>query len=169
MPLLLRLHDVLVLFSKSGNTKELLRLVPRTRAKGTFLISITSAKEESLLKGCCNMNVWLPLERELCPFGLTLVMQTVFENTVAIALTGAKNLTMEWSFPVTMLYGRTNIILEDVRTALNMKELHRKETTYQGAMEHKRWSQGHVEKLVKKVEFVVKDLKTRRLLILSQW
>ncbi|OWM69362.1 hypothetical protein CDL15_Pgr006325 [Punica granatum] len=107
MPLLLRLHDVLVLFSKSGNTKELLRLVPRTRAKGTFLISITSAKEESLLKGCCNMNVWLPLERELCPFGLTLVMQTVFENTVAIALTGAKNLTMEWRFvlPIILLGG----------------------------------------------------------------
>ncbi|KAK4752648.1 hypothetical protein SAY87_021446 [Trapa incisa] len=91
-------RDVLVLFSKSGNTEELLRLVPCARAKGTFLISVTSA-DESLLKGSCDMNVYLPLERELCPFDLAPVtstaIQMVFGDTVAIALMEAKHLSKE--------------------------------------------------------------------------
>lgn len=91
-------RDVLVLFSKSGNTEELLRLVPCARAKGAFLISVTSS-EENLLKRCCDMNVYLPLERELCPFDLAPVtstaIQMVFGDTVAIALMGARNLSKE--------------------------------------------------------------------------
>ncbi|KAK4744093.1 hypothetical protein SAY87_010405 [Trapa incisa] len=91
-------RDVLVLFSKSGNTEELLRLVPCARAKGAFLISVTSAGE-SLLKGSCDLNVCLPLDRELCPFDLAPVtstaIQMVFGDTVAIALMEAKNLSKE--------------------------------------------------------------------------
>ncbi|KAJ0432440.1 putative arabinose-5-phosphate isomerase [Helianthus annuus] len=42
-------QDVLVMFSKSGNTEELLRLVPCARAKGAFLISVTSVEGNSLM------------------------------------------------------------------------------------------------------------------------
>ena len=38
--------DLLVMFSKSGSTEELLRLVPYARAKGAKLVSVTS------IKGC---------------------------------------------------------------------------------------------------------------------
>lgn len=90
--------DLLVLFSKSGNTDELLRLVPCARAKGAYLISVTSAKE-SLLAGVCDMNVHLPLERELCPFDLAPVtstaIQMVFGDTVAMAMMAARKLTKE--------------------------------------------------------------------------
>ncbi|XP_062020347.1 probable arabinose 5-phosphate isomerase [Rosa rugosa] len=90
--------DVLVLFSKSGNTDELLRLVPCAKAKGAFLISVTSV-EGNALASVCDMNVHLPLERELCPFDLAPVtstaIQMVFGDTVAIALMGARNLTKE--------------------------------------------------------------------------
>ncbi|XP_038888766.1 probable arabinose 5-phosphate isomerase [Benincasa hispida] len=90
--------DVLVMFSKSGNTEELLRLVPCARAKGAFLIAVTSV-EGNVLAGVCDMNVHLPLERELCPFDLAPVtstaIQMVFGDTVAIALMGARNLTKE--------------------------------------------------------------------------
>ncbi|KAG7036312.1 putative arabinose 5-phosphate isomerase, partial [Cucurbita argyrosperma subsp. argyrosperma] len=90
--------DVLVLFSKSGNTEELLRLVPCARAKGAYLIAVTSV-EANVLAGVCDMNVHLPLERELCPFDLAPVtstaIQMVFGDTVAIALMGARNLTKE--------------------------------------------------------------------------
>ncbi|XAR53583.1 Arabinose-5-phosphate isomerase [Bertholletia excelsa] len=90
--------DVLVLFSKSGNTDELLRLVPCAKAKGTYLISITST-ESNCLMGLCDLNVHLPLERELCPFDLAPVtstaIQMVFGDTVAIALMSARNLTKE--------------------------------------------------------------------------
>ncbi|KAL6977003.1 putative arabinose 5-phosphate isomerase [Sarracenia purpurea var. burkii] len=90
--------DVLVLLSKSGNTEELLRLVPCAKAKGAFLISVTSS-ESNCLMGLCDLNVHLPLERELCPFDLAPVtstaIQMVFGDTVAIALMGARNLTKD--------------------------------------------------------------------------
>ncbi|KAB5568255.1 hypothetical protein DKX38_002048 [Salix brachista] len=90
--------DILVLFSKSGNTEELLRLVPCAKAKGAYLVSVTSV-EGNALTAVCDMNVHLPLERELCPFDLAPVtstaIQMVFGDTVAIALMGARNLTRE--------------------------------------------------------------------------
>ncbi|KAF5184883.1 KpsF/GutQ family sugar-phosphate isomerase [Thalictrum thalictroides] len=90
--------DLLVFFSKSGNTEELLKLVPCAKAKETFLISVTSS-EVNLLAGVCDLNVHLPLERELCPFDLAPVtstaIQMVFGDTVAIAMMGARNLTKE--------------------------------------------------------------------------
>ncbi|CAM8976714.1 unnamed protein product [Rhodiola kirilowii] len=90
--------DVVVMFSKSGNTEELLRLVPCARAKGAFLVSVTSI-EANVLGGVCDMNVYLPLERELCPFDLAPVtstaIQMVFGDTVAIAMMEARKLTRE--------------------------------------------------------------------------
>ncbi|XP_054792754.1 probable arabinose 5-phosphate isomerase [Prosopis cineraria] len=91
-------RDVLVLLSKSGNTEELVRLVPCARAKGAYLISVSSV-EGNVLAGMCDMNVHLPLERELCPFNLAPVtstaIQMVFGDTVAIALMQARNLSKE--------------------------------------------------------------------------
>ncbi|KAG6719090.1 hypothetical protein I3843_04G176900 [Carya illinoinensis] len=91
-------RDIIVLFSKSGTTEELLRLVPCARAKGAYLASVTSV-EGNALAAACDMNVHLPLERELCPFDLAPVtstaIQMVFGDTVAIALMGARNLTKE--------------------------------------------------------------------------
>ncbi|TMW97047.1 probable arabinose 5-phosphate isomerase [Solanum lycopersicum] len=91
-------QDVLVMFSKSGNTEELLKLVPCAKAKRVFLISVTSVKPNSLM-GVCDLNVHLPLERELCPFDLAPVtstaIQMVFGDTVAIALMAARNLSRE--------------------------------------------------------------------------
>ncbi|CAA0820956.1 Probable arabinose 5-phosphate isomerase [Striga hermonthica] len=88
--------DLLVLFSKSGNSEELVRLAPCARAKGAYLISVTSARPNALM-GSCDLNVHLPLERELCPFDLAPVtstaIQMVFGDTVAIALMGARNLS----------------------------------------------------------------------------
>ncbi|GMP68084.1 hypothetical protein CsSME_00027821 [Camellia sinensis var. sinensis] len=90
--------DILVMFSKSGNTEELLRLVPCAKAKGAYLISVTSSESNSLM-GLCDLNVHLPLERELCPFDLAPVtstaIQMVFGDTVAIGLMGARNLTKD--------------------------------------------------------------------------
>ncbi|KAF8392181.1 hypothetical protein HHK36_022523 [Tetracentron sinense] len=90
--------DLLVFLSKSGNTEELLKLVPCAKAKGVFLISLTSS-ERNLLTNVCDLNVYLPLERELCPFDLAPVtstaIQMVFGDTVAIALMGARNLTQD--------------------------------------------------------------------------
>ncbi|KAM7272391.1 hypothetical protein ACFE04_027054 [Oxalis oulophora] len=91
-------NDVIVMFSKSGNTQELLDLVPSAKSKKAFLVAVTSVKGNALA-GKCHMNVHLPLQRELCPFDLAPVtstaIQLVFGDTVAIALMEAKNLTKE--------------------------------------------------------------------------
>ncbi|XP_073284122.1 probable arabinose 5-phosphate isomerase [Primulina huaijiensis] len=91
-------QDLLVLFSKSGNSEELLKLVPCVKAKGVYLISVTSVTPNGLM-GLCDLNVNLPLQRELCPFDLAPVtstaIQMVFGDTVAIALMGARNLSKE--------------------------------------------------------------------------
>ncbi|XP_042014372.1 probable arabinose 5-phosphate isomerase [Salvia splendens] len=95
---ILSAEDLLVLFSKSGNSEELLKLAPCARAKGVYLISVTSVAPNGLTR-MCDLNVHLPLERELCPFDLAPVtstaIQMVFGDTVAIALMGARNLSKE--------------------------------------------------------------------------
>lgn len=86
------------MFSKSGNTEELLKVVPCAKAKGAYLVSVTSV-EGNALAAVCDMNVHLPVERELCPFDLAPVtstaIQMVFGDTVAIAMMGARNLTRD--------------------------------------------------------------------------
>ncbi|KAK8923650.1 putative arabinose 5-phosphate isomerase [Platanthera zijinensis] len=90
--------DILVLISKSGSSDELLNLVPCARAKGAYLISITSV-DRNPLAAICDMNVHLPLEREICPFGLAPVtstsIQMVFGDTVVAAIMRVRGLTKE--------------------------------------------------------------------------
>lgn len=90
--------DILVLISKSGSSDELLNLVPCARAKGARLISITSV-DGNPLAALCDMNVHLPLEREVCPFGLAPVtstaIQMVFGDTVVAAIMRVRGLTKE--------------------------------------------------------------------------
>ncbi|KAG0479500.1 hypothetical protein HPP92_010139 [Vanilla planifolia] len=90
--------DLLILISKSGSSDELLNLVPCSRAKGARLISITSVVGNPLA-ALCDMNVHLPLEREICPFGLAPVtstaIQMVFGDTVVAAIMRARKLTKE--------------------------------------------------------------------------
>ncbi|XP_050206011.1 probable arabinose 5-phosphate isomerase [Mercurialis annua] len=91
-------RDILVMFSKSGNSDELLKLAPCARAKNVYLVAVTCV-EGNGLAAVCDMNVHLPLERELCPFDLAPVtstaIQMVFGDTVAIALMGARNLSKD--------------------------------------------------------------------------
>ncbi|CAN1135895.1 Probable arabinose 5-phosphate isomerase [Linum perenne] len=66
---------LVVLFSKSGNTEELLRFVLCARAKGAHLVVVTFV-EGNMLASVCDSNVHLPIERELCPFNLAPITST---------------------------------------------------------------------------------------------
>ena len=59
------------------------------QAKGATLVSVACHRDCKLAK-MCEMSVYLPLQRELCPFDLAPVtstaLQMVFGDTVAIAL-----------------------------------------------------------------------------------
>ncbi|XP_024375343.1 probable arabinose 5-phosphate isomerase [Physcomitrium patens] len=113
-------NDVLVLFSKSGATEELNKLIPCARAKSAYLVGISSLKHSNFRK-MCDMHVYLPLERELCPFDLAPVtstaIQMLFCDTVAIALMKAKNLTREQyalNHPAGRIGRRLSFRVEDI-------------------------------------------------------
>jgi arabinose-5-phosphate isomerase len=82
-----------VLFSKSGASDELRRLVPLARAKGARVVGVTS-DELSALANDADTHVTLPLERELCPFDLAPVtscaIQMLFGDTCAVAAMRAR-------------------------------------------------------------------------------
>mmetsp|Transcript_12792 Transcript_12792/g.30867 ORF Transcript_12792/g.30867 Transcript_12792/m.30867 type:complete len:327 (-) Transcript_12792:286-1266(-) len=90
--------DLLVLFSKSGATEELIKLIPYAKAKGAKLVGVSSNNKSKLAEHC-EMHIYLPLERELCPFDLAPVtstaIQMLFGDTCAVAIMQAKSLTMD--------------------------------------------------------------------------
>ena len=89
--------DILVLFSKSGASSELLSLVPYARAKGANCRR--HLKRNLRARRRVRRHVLLPLERELCPFDLAPVtstaIQMLFGDTCAVAVMRAKGLSVE--------------------------------------------------------------------------
>lgn len=99
--------DILVMFSKSGTTKELITLVPYAKAKGAYIVALTS-KPESILARVSDFHLTLPLYNEVRAFpnsGLTEsresppttsnTIQMLFGDTLAVALMMARGLTMD--------------------------------------------------------------------------
>jgi len=76
-------EDIFILISKSGENDELFALIPYLRNKGAFLIAIVSNEGSRMGKGV-DKEMFLPIERELCPFNLapitTTSIQLVFGN-----------------------------------------------------------------------------------------
>lgn len=91
-------NDIIVMFSKSGSTEEVLKLVPYAKAKGAKIIGVSSVPTSKMAQ-VCDMHVTLPLQRELCPFDLAPVtstaIQMLFGDTCAVAIMQAKNLTKD--------------------------------------------------------------------------
>src|SRR5689334_8019570 len=67
--------DLLVFLSRSGETEELCNLVPYARKRNTKLAALVSNKNARLAK-LCDFSVYLPVEKELCPFDLAPTTST---------------------------------------------------------------------------------------------
>ncbi len=95
---LLKAGDSLLLFSKSGETEELLRLAEAGRNRGVKTIAIVSQEKSRLAKNCDEM-IFLPLDKELCPFGLapttSTALQLLLGDLIAIALMHKKELSLQ--------------------------------------------------------------------------
>jgi arabinose-5-phosphate isomerase len=91
-------EDVCLLFSKSGESVELLNLVPHIKRKGAFPIAVVSVPGSSLSK-LCELSVFLPVKKELCPYNLapttSTTAQLIFGDCLAIALMLAKQFTLD--------------------------------------------------------------------------
>lgn len=90
--------DMLVLFSRSGSTEELLQLCQAARRKCCRTIAVSSERECALALQS-DRHIFLPLQRELCPFDLAPVtsstIQLLFGDTLVTALMKAKCLSRE--------------------------------------------------------------------------
>jgi arabinose-5-phosphate isomerase len=91
-------NDLVLLLSKSGESEELLRLIPFLRNKKAKLAAIVS-NQRSRLSQSCDLNIRLPLQAEICPFGLapttSTVIQLIFGDLLAVALMREKNFSLD--------------------------------------------------------------------------
>jgi arabinose-5-phosphate isomerase len=89
--------DLLLAFSKSGESQELLDLIPYVRNRNAKSIAIVS-HEQSRLSTLCDYSICLPVERELCPFDMapttSTAVQLLFGDCLAIALMRTKKITL---------------------------------------------------------------------------
>lgn len=91
-------QDVFIMISKSGESDELLNLIPYVRNKGAKIAAIV-ANPSSRLAKACEFVLTLPLERELCPYDLapttSTVIQMIIGDVLAIALMRLKNVSYD--------------------------------------------------------------------------
>lgn len=91
-------HDVFVMLSKSGESDELLNLVPAIRNKGATLVGIV-CNPHSRLAAACHTTIVLPFKQELCPFDMAPTMSTTSQlllgDLLAIALMRHKNFSLD--------------------------------------------------------------------------
>lgn len=89
--------DLFILISKSGESDELLSLIPFVRNKGAVPIAWVSG-QGSRLERACDLSVYLPVRRELCPFNLapttSTAVQLIFGDLLAMALMREKNFSL---------------------------------------------------------------------------
>jgi arabinose-5-phosphate isomerase len=89
--------DIFLMLSKSGESEELLNLIPALRNKKVKIIGIIS-KPNSRLAKSCDFVVNLPVEKELCPFDIvpttSTVVQLIYGDVLSIALMRQKNFSL---------------------------------------------------------------------------
>ncbi len=89
--------DIIVMLSKSGESEELLNLIPFIRKKKAKIIGLTSAPTGRLAKHSDTCMI-LPMEKELCSFDLvpttSTELQLIFGDILAIALMRKKNFAL---------------------------------------------------------------------------
>ncbi len=90
--------DIVVMVSKSGESDELLHLIPFMRNKGVKIGVIVTNPKSRLAKAVDTV-LLLPNEKELCPFDMapttSTVIQMIIGDILAIALMQMKNFSLE--------------------------------------------------------------------------
>lgn len=91
-------NDVVIALSNSGETSEIVTLIPLLKRMNTPFISIT-ANTDSTLSSASAANLHIGVEREACPLGLaptsSTTAQLVLGDALAIALLETKGFSAE--------------------------------------------------------------------------
>lgn len=91
-------QDVVIALSNSGETSEILTILPLIKRLGVPLIAMTG-RPHSTLAQCANAHLDISVEKEACPLGLAPTSSTtatlVMGDALAIALLEARGFTAE--------------------------------------------------------------------------
>ncbi|MCX8147583.1 MAG: KpsF/GutQ family sugar-phosphate isomerase [Candidatus Woesearchaeota archaeon] len=112
--------DTVMLLSKSGETEELLRLIPFIKKKQAKLIACVSNPNSRLARQADETMI-LPFEQELCPFDLTPTISTelqlLFGDVIAVALMQRKGFTTSYfmeNHPAGSIGKKITLTVEDI-------------------------------------------------------
>ncbi|MBM3207107.1 MAG: KpsF/GutQ family sugar-phosphate isomerase [Chlamydiae bacterium] len=90
--------DILIMISKSGESEELLNLLPFVKNRNCKTIAIVSNTQSRLSKSC-DTSICLPVEKELCSFNLvpttSTAVQLIFGDVLAVALMKNREFAMD--------------------------------------------------------------------------
>lgn len=90
-------QDIFLALSKSGETEELLSLIPYIRKRGAISIGVVSNRS-SRLSSASDLVVQIPIAKEICPHDLAPTVSTtaqlIFGDCLAIALAQAKQFSV---------------------------------------------------------------------------
>jgi arabinose-5-phosphate isomerase len=90
--------DLVVLISKSGQSDEVLNIAKLMKKRGIRTIAWVSTKTSPLAL-LCDFVMYLPIEREICPFDLapttSTAIQLIFGDVLAVALMQAKKFSID--------------------------------------------------------------------------
>lgn len=91
-------QDVFLFLSKSGESDELLNLLPAIRNKGAITVALV-CNPSSRLASACHHSVVLPFNNELCPFDLapttSTTIQLIFGDLLAVELMHKKQFSKD--------------------------------------------------------------------------
>ena len=73
---ILQSQDIIILISKSGNTKELLNLIPASKEKGAVIIGVTENEESNLAKKS-DVLLQIRVSKEPDPFNMLATASTL--------------------------------------------------------------------------------------------
>ncbi|ADI39070.1 uncharacterized phosphosugar isomerase aq_1546 [Waddlia chondrophila 2032/99] len=117
---ILKPDDLFIVLSKSGESDELMNLIPFIRNQGVKVVSIVSNQDSRLAKAS-DIVLFISPERELCPFDMAPTTSTTIQGIVgdvlAIALMRLKKVSIEdfvKSHPAGRLGKRATILVKDL-------------------------------------------------------
>ena len=90
--------DILICISKSGESNELLGMIPFAQKKGAKTMAWVSNSNSKLIEKC-DEGISLPLNKELCPFDLapttSTAIQLIFGDVLSVALMKSKDFGLD--------------------------------------------------------------------------
>ena len=94
----LKKNDILVIFSFSGETEEIVQIFPTCKSKVRTIVSITGNEESSIAKSS-NLNLHLEISEEACPLNLAPTTSSsamlILGDALAIAILEARKFSPE--------------------------------------------------------------------------